>query len=93
MGEREAAGKTSIYRGPLLLAYDRWLNTMDPDDLPALATEKVTLTRTSLAPAVVEPWIALETYAADGTRLVLCDFASAGAAGTPYRTWLPLDKR
>lgn len=93
VGEREAAGKTSIYRGPLLLAYDRWLNTMDPDDLPALALEQVTLTRTSLAPAVVEPWLALETYAADGTRLVLCDFASAGAAGTPYRTWLPLDKR
>jgi hypothetical protein len=27
-------------------------------------------------------------HAADGRTLRLCDFASAGAAGTPYRTWL-----
>ena len=90
VGEREAAGKASIYRGPLLLAYDRWLNTVDPDDLPPLALEALTLTRASVSPAVAQPWVAFEAQAADGTRVVLCDFASAGAAGTPYRTWLPL---
>jgi len=93
VGEREAAGKASIYRGPLLLAYDRWLNSMDPDDVPPIALEGLTLTPASVSPAVAQPWVAFEAQAADGTRLVLCDFASAGAAGTPYRTWLPLVKR
>ncbi|MDI7277329.1 MAG: glycoside hydrolase family 127 protein, partial [Anaerolineae bacterium] len=35
VGEREAAGKVSLYRGPLLLAYDRRFNAMDAEDLCA----------------------------------------------------------
>jgi uncharacterized protein len=37
VGAREAAGKVSLYRGPLLLAYDRRFNALDPDDLPPVA--------------------------------------------------------
>ena len=36
LGERESEGKVSIYRGPLLLSYDRRFNVMDPDNVPAL---------------------------------------------------------
>ena len=35
-GERESAGLASIYLGPILMAYDRRFNTIDPADLPAL---------------------------------------------------------
>jgi DUF1680 family protein len=92
IGEREAAGKASLYRGPLLLACDRRFNQMDPDAFPALDLDR-------LAPAIIawdgpwpDPWLLLEAQAADGRRLRLCDFASAGAPGTPYMTWLPLAK-
>ena len=33
-GEKESVDKVSIYRGPLLLAYDRRFNPMDPADVP-----------------------------------------------------------
>ncbi|MGC9360625.1 MAG: beta-L-arabinofuranosidase domain-containing protein [Anaerolineae bacterium] len=90
IGERDAAGKVSLYSGPLLLAYDRWLNTMDPDDVPSIAPQQLHLKRIDVSVPTAEPWVAYEAHAADGTRLVLCDFASAGQAGSPYRTWLPL---
>jgi len=86
-GEREAAGKASIYRGPLLLAYDQRLSAVDPDDLPRI---------TGLGLARVDenadrdprPLLVVGAET-EGGSLTLCDFASAGAAGNPYRTWLP----
>ncbi|MCY3788444.1 MAG: glycoside hydrolase family 127 protein, partial [Gemmatimonadetes bacterium] len=35
-GERECCDKVSIFRGPVLLTYDRRLNAVDPDEVPAL---------------------------------------------------------
>jgi hypothetical protein len=87
-GEREAAGRASLFRGPLLLAYDRRFNEMDPDDLqaPDLAVEPEIVAWTRWWPA---PWVLLRFQDIAGRNLYLCDFATAGAAGTPYRTWLP----
>ena len=35
--------------------------------------------------------LVLLTFAAEGNRSVrLCDFASAGFGGSPYRSWLPV---
>ena len=87
VGEREYAGKTSIYRGPLLLAYDRRFNQMDPDKIPmlnasGLIPEEVT-SREWLPPLFL-----LQFKASAGLSLHLCDFASAGAGGGPYRSWL-----
>ena len=33
----------------------------------------------------------LRARAADGRDVLLCDFASAGADGGIYRSWLPVD--
>jgi hypothetical protein len=87
-GEREAAGKASIYRGPILLAYDQRFNAFDPSDIPAidLASLNIEPTSTTLRP---EP-LFLATLQTENGPLALCDFASAGAAGNPYVTWLPV---
>jgi DUF1680 family protein len=87
VGERESAGKISIYRGPLLLTYDRRFNPMDPTDVPALDAHKLQGKLLSL-PLRRSPLLLLEFTERDGRTLRLCDFASAGHGGTPYMTWL-----
>lgn len=90
VGERESAGKVSIYRGPLLLTYDRRFNAMGPADVPVLDARGL---QGKLAnwPSRQPPLLLLEFTAKDGQTLRLCDFASAGHGGTPYRTWLPVE--
>lgn len=86
-GEQECAGRTSVYRGPILLTYDRRLNEMDPDDLPELDARG--LKGRLLAGKSDLPTMVLAEYpTADGRRLRLCDFASAGEGGSPYISWL-----
>ena len=86
-GERECDGLTSVYRGPLLLTYDRRFNEMDPDDIPALDAS-------AMHGRMVEvdgrhrPLLLMEFPSLDGRALRLCDFGSAGEGGTPYRSWL-----
>lgn len=90
-GERESAGLASIYRGPLLLAYDRRFNAIDADNLPPLDAStlaEVTPPRTA-GPMV--PILLVETDSPGGRPIRLCDFASAGADGSGYRTWLKVD--
>ena len=89
-GEREAAGKASFYRGPLLLAYDRRFNAMDPDDLPAIDLERLGAEFVPWRGGWPEPWLLVRLPTKDGRGIIVCDFATAGAAGTPYRTWLPV---
>lgn len=89
VGERELEGRTSLFRGPVVLTYDRYFNAMDPDDVPEL--DAATL---ELEPAEwegwVEPWGLYRTTGVDGRPVLLCDYASAGVTGTPYRSWLPV---
>jgi hypothetical protein len=89
LGEREAAGKVSLYRGPLLLAYDRRFNALDPGDLPAIDLQHLEAALVPWRGGWPEPWILVRLPTKDGRGITLCDFATAGAAGTPYRTWLP----
>jgi DUF1680 family protein len=89
VGEREQAGKVSIYRGPILLAYDQRFNPVDPDDLPPIAARRLK-TRAVPCHEWPRPWVLLAVPAADGRELCLCDFATAGALGTQYRSWLPV---
>jgi len=87
-GELARSGHAVIYRGPLLLAYDQKYNAIDVPKTPTLDLAKL-----DLEPARVEahfpPMVAFRCTAAGGEPVVLCDFASAGANGTDYRTWLP----
>ena len=89
IGQREQTNHVSLYRGPILLTYDQRFNTMDPDDVPPLDASNLSYTvdKSDNAPP---PFLLLRFRAADGRTLRLCDFASAGAAGTPYRSWLPM---
>jgi hypothetical protein len=94
VGEREAQGKVSLYTGPILLAYDPRFDMYSPMRLPALGTQKGSAVRP--APALpntvtrsARPLLRLQCTTADGGKITLCDFASAGMGGTPYVSWLP----
>ena len=88
-GEREADGKTSIYRGPILLAFDPSYNTMDPSAVPELDSHNLSFefVKTSLP---IKPLELLKVKAVNGMEVILCDFPTAGAYGNYYRTWLPI---
>ncbi len=77
VGEREQAGRVSIYRGPILLAYDQKDNAFDDSGIPVIDLNRVELSAKS------GDWLLT-----DLPGLRLCDFANAGASGTYYRTWL-----
>jgi len=87
-GELARSGHAVIYRGPLLLAYDQKYNTTDVPQTPTLDLAKLDLEPTTVE-AHFPPIVAYRCAAADGQPVVLCDFASAGANGTDYKTWLP----
>jgi DUF1680 family protein len=87
VGERECEGKASIFRGPILLTYDRRFNTMDPADVPMLDARGLQGKPASQAGAQ-PPIVKLDFAAENGQQVTLCDFASAGNGGTPYLTWL-----
>lgn len=88
VGEREAEGKMSVYRGPILLAYDPRFNTMDAEELPTLDARTLTLERLTWEQEP-RPWMLFRARSA-GRQVLLCDFASAGAAGNLYQTWLTM---
>ena len=79
--------KVSIYRGPLLLTYDRRFNEMDPADVPTLDAHGLQ-GKVASWPGRHPPLLLLDFAADDGRVLKLCDFASAGDGGTPYLSWL-----
>jgi uncharacterized protein len=90
VGERECKGKTSVYRGPLLLTFDRRFNDLD-------SLDGLTLRAQDFPGSAVDwkgprdPILLLELPASNGAKVRLCDFASAGQGGSPYRSWLPIE--
>jgi DUF1680 family protein len=108
-GERECAGQTAVYRGPILLAYDHRYNLdLAAGEAPSVRTYETWKTdgntvldvptldaRTMQGRAAtwddwLPPWMLFAFQAADGRVVHLCDFGSAGEAGTLYRSWLPI---
>ena len=88
-GERECFGLTSVYRGPILLAFDPAYNAIDPGAVPVLDAQ-------ALHPEFVsthhdlQPLVLIRVKAINGQSVEFCDFATAGAYGNYYRTWLPI---
>ena len=79
----------SIYRGPILLAFDPHHYDAEAAQLPVI--DAATLKLQSVEAAYwLKPWLLLEASGGDRSKVRLCDFASAGASGTAYQTWLPL---
>jgi hypothetical protein len=93
-GDREAANKVSLYHGPILLAYDQRHNSFDEAEMPLvdpkrLGEARVLLPSQSPAENPLLARLLVDLPTPDNRRLRLCDFASAGATGTRYRSWLP----
>ena len=94
-GDQHVQFNTSLLRGPILLTFDQKYNTMDPADMPELDLAALPLTLLAADDPLLKdlrfgPIVAVSTPVADGQRVVLCDFGSAGAYGTLYRSWLPV---
>lgn len=92
-GGRDALGRVSAYRGPVLLTYDQALNPFDAAGIPPI--DPAQLAKARLEPLrsrkPSDPWLVV-TVPVGETGLRLCDYASAGARGTQYRSWLPAAK-
>jgi len=108
-GERECKGTASLYRGPILLAYDhrynlenakkgslqtrvtpyseKWNPLTGSLDMPVIDATNMQPRRVRWS-EWLPPLLLLELKAANGKTVRLCDFGSAGEAGTPYRSWL-----
>lgn len=82
-------GHASIYRGPVLLTFDKALNMHAPDPRP-LDASKLSLRPAKAERRWLEPWMLWEALDEDGQSVFLCDFASAGASGSTYHSWLPV---
>lgn len=92
-GANEAAGKVSLYRGPLLLAYDQTVNPFDADKIPPVNLSRLGEAWTVMSPSSPSPmtsptWLQVELPTEHG-NVRLVDFANAGRSGTQYRSWLP----
>ena len=84
VGERECAGKVSIYRGPLLLIHEV-AKTKGANPVLDAVTMNGHLVAT---PGVMRPLVVMEVTAADGTKVRLRDYGTASEDGSTYASWL-----
>ncbi len=82
----------SIYRGPLLLAYDARFNSggYSGADVPLLARPELARVPGGEQYPSPAPLLLMEGKDPAGRPIRYCDFASAGATGNYYQSWLPL---
>ena len=90
VGENACAGRTSIYYGPILLTYDPRYNDTDGVEPPVLDARSLECKQIEW-PHWLPPGLLFEFTAADGRKVRLCDFGSAGEGGTPYKSWLTVE--
>ena len=85
-GERECAGRVSVYAGPLLMALRTDPHAAVPD-LDAAPIDPAELSRRAFAPVARSAAVLQAEHA--GHTIVLEDFGTVGAGGDAYRSWLP----
>ncbi|HOZ46683.1 MAG TPA: glycoside hydrolase family 127 protein [Candidatus Hydrogenedentes bacterium] len=88
-GDENVNFESSLFRGPILLAFDQKFNTIEPSDPPALDLESLEL-EPATSDARFQPIVLFKVKAVDGREVFLCDYATAGAHGTLYRSWIPV---
>lgn len=92
-GREARTGDVAIYYGPVLLTYDeRFNHNLLKENLTAasLSGLKLIPVENTNVPAAPEPIVLFRAEFGDGTSRILCDFATAGQAGTDYTAWLPV---
>jgi hypothetical protein len=96
-GERECAGSASIYRGPLLLAYetdkskDHWINVgsiVPPTPAEPVFDSLTMQGRTVPADGKAPPMLMMEFTTVEGKTVRLRDYATCGEGGLSYASWL-----
>lgn len=90
-GNYEVGGKTSIYAGPILLAYDQRFNEGKESPSMLQLSDLTLLAATCGDTLYPSPYILVEAAGVNGESVILCDFATAGQTGTYYTTWLPTE--
>ncbi len=99
-GDLEAFGRMSVYRGPLLLAYDVQHNPFDESEIPVLTPAALAKARVSFPAPDADrerigqfaPLLFVDLPVAEGRTLRLCDFGTAGSTGSRYVSWLPAEQ-
>ncbi len=91
-GKMECENKISIYRGPLLLAYDEIHNGKPISMAPAAIPENIGFGAPiqSQNSRYAKPGLLLPVDIGNGRMANLCDFASAGISGSNYVTWMAI---
>ena len=89
VGDEERAEMVSLYYGPLLLAFDQKRNNADTVAIPPLDITRLEFTPVPPKEEPFPPIVAFEFAGANGEKMALSDFATAGAYGTHYASWLP----
>lgn len=91
-GDLDQAGRVSLYRGPILLTLDDRFAPDDaaPVDLAKLPEARLVTIDERIADQAggQPPWLVVDLPAKDDKTLRLVDFASAGATGGYYVSWL-----
>lgn len=92
-GDLEQAGNVSLYRGPILLCVDDRFKSSNSIkiDVNKLNEAKLTAIDDTIkkSAAAYPPWLVVDLPTSNGKTLRLVDFASAGATGGGYQSWLP----
>ncbi len=91
LGEKNYEGRGSLYVGPTLLAYDASLNDNGPDDPEPIDARSLRILPASDAKGPQASIVLVEAKTADGKTVKLRDFATAGADGSRYRSWLRVE--
>jgi len=86
-GAEAYANRASVYRGPLLLAYDARYNALDPGELPEIRWQSLSITQQRWD-GPLDPWFLATLRDDAGAEFAVCDFSSAGQTGNHYRSWL-----
>jgi uncharacterized protein len=90
-GDGPCLGRVSLFRGPILLAYDQHYNELDTHQAPKLNYQNLGYERVETGQDLLDPILLLQYEGINGRSAFLCDFASAGAYGTEYISWLPVN--